>query len=70
MLTLIISGSGEEFLMLSMYFCYFDIICVLSYEENRILLPRRCFLPSLIEIAPGEGKIFKCCQCMFAIFSR
>ena len=45
------SGFGEDFLNLSMYFCYIVIISpwkgwALSYEHQG------CFLPSLVEIGP------------------
>ena len=51
------SGFGEDFLNLSMYFCYIVIIYpwkawALSYEQTWIPFTQGCFLPSLVEIGP------------------
>ena len=51
------SGFGEDFLNLSMYFCYIVIISpwkgwTLSYEQTWIPFTQGCFVPSLVEIGP------------------
>ena len=70
------SGSGEEvefFLILSMYFCYFEINSPwkrgASFEQTWIPLAQGCIVPSLVKIGPEvlEKKIFKIRQFFFAI---
>ena len=40
-----------------------------SVEQIKISLTQECFISSFVEIGPSvlERKIFKCCQCIFAI---
>ena len=53
-----LSGSGEEdFLLSSIYFCFFVIISPWkragpSFKQNWISFSQRCFVPSLVEIGP------------------
>ena len=69
------SGSGrKDFLILSMYFHYFVIISPWkragpSFEQTWIPFTQGYFVPSLFEIGSVvlEKKIFKFCQCIFAI---
>ena len=68
-------GSGEEdFLISSMYFCYFVIISPwkrrgFSFEQSWIPFTQACFVRSLVEIrwVVLEKKILKLRQCIFAI---
>ena len=70
-----LSGSGEKnFLISSMYFRYFIIISPWeragpSFDQIWIPITQGCFVPSLVEIGPVvlKKKIFKVCQCIFAI---
>ena len=70
-----LSGSGEEiFLILSIYFSYFLIKSpwkrAWPFIWTNLIIPitQGCFLPSLVEIVPAVlKKIFKVCQCIFAI---
>ena len=64
----------RNFWISSMYFCYFVIISPWkragpSFEQIWIPVIQGCIVPSLVEIGPLvlEKKIFKFCQCIFAI---
>ena len=68
------SSSEEDFKISSMYFQYFLIISPWIKAgpfiwTNFNPLPKGCFVPSLVKIGSvvQEKKIFKFCQCIFAI---
>ena len=60
----------EEFLNFFNVFSIFrNSLLGPSFEQTWILYTKGCFVPSLVEIGPVvlEKKIFKFCQCIFAI---